>query len=374
MEEVFCDISAFHFYRTPPSVLALFDELPISRDQLTRQTLSGLPFAEHVLGTPLNVIVTSRCTRSSASKTIKRHLWLGELPSEAVREIEGSGTFTSPEMTLLLMARWMSVPRLALAMYEFCGSFTVYKPTPELEIQVKQSGSERLNHLAGWQRVIDSKGAPTTLWKRPPLLSCERLHEFAAENAGVYGGKIFRQATDMVAGMTRSPLEAEAALLFYMSRRLGGYGLKIKTNKVIRLTARARKIYQHDYCEADIYIESPDGSRIVDVECQGAAVHTGERALVSDANRTTALESMGIAVVQITYQDVRNMERMAIVVEHIADKLGVNLAPKTERMLRAERKLREELPLNWLELAEAETSQRTPRVGKRLSRKGATVA
>lgn len=309
----------------------------------------------------MHLLVLDQNDRNSA-KNFKRHLWSGELPSEAIREIEGSGTFTSPEMTLLLMARWMSAPRLALAMYEFCGSFTVYKMSREFEAQVKQAGTERLNYQAGWHQVVDSRGAATTLWNRPPLISLERLKEFAALNESAYGGKTFKRAASMVAGVARSPFEAEAALLLSVSRRLGGYGFKIKTNEVIRLTSRARKIYRRDYCEADIYIESPDGTHIVDVECQGAMVHSGEIALVSDANRTTALESMGISVVQITYQDVHSAERMEIVAQHIATKLGVVLSQKTERMLKAERELWAELPSNWLELAE-------PKLPLRVSRK-----
>lgn len=360
MKDVICDISAFRFYRTPPSVLALFDELPIARDQATRQSLINQAVSLNVFGTPLHALVFNQNSLTSA-KTIKRHLWSGELPSGAIREIEGSGTFTSPEMTLLLMARWMSIPRLALAMYEFCGSFTVYKLPQELEAQVKQLGTERLNYQAGWRQVVDTKGAATNLWNRPPLISLERLNEFAALNESAYGGKTFKRAAAMVAGMTRSPFEAEAALLLSVSRRLGGYGFKIKTNEVIRLTARARKIYRRDYCEADIYIESPDGTHIVDVECQGAMVHSGEAALISDANRTTALESMGISVVQITYQDIHSPERTEIVVQHIAAKLGVTPQQKTEHMFKAEQKLRAELPANWLEFAEPNLSSRIPR-------------
>lgn len=350
MEDVFCDISAFRFYRTPPAVLALFDEPPVARDQATRQGLWKLPFVQHVLGIPIHTLANNINSTNSA-KTIKRHLWTGELPLGFIREIEGSGTFTSPEMTLLLMARWMSVPRLALAMYEFCGYFTVYKMSQQISELVRQSGTGRLNYHQSWQQVIDYRGNPTSLWKRPPILSVERLHEFADLCEGVHGAKVYRRAADMVAGVTRSPLEAEAALLLTASRRLGGYGFKAETNHPMRLTRSARRIYQHDYCEADIYIESPDGARIVDVECQGAAVHTGDTAGTSDANRTTALESMGVSVVQITHQDVRSPERFELIAQHVAAKLGYVYPERTPKMYEAERRLRRDLVADWAKLA-----------------------
>lgn len=351
MEEIICDISAFRYYRTPPSVCTLFGELPIARDQVTRRNLIKQPFVQHVLGAPLHVLVDD-LNECNSAKTIKRHLWTSELPAGAMREIEGDGSFTSPEMTLLLMARWLSAPRLALAMYEFCGAFTVYKPKPALAELLKQAGAEHIDFRYGWQQVRDSKGNLTSLWKRPPLLSLEKLQRFSRVNAGACGGRTFKRAAGMVAGMTRSPLEAEAALLLSTSRRLGGYGLKFETNHPIRLTPSARRIYRHDYCEADIYIESPDGSKIVDIECQGAAVHAGEAASISDANRTTALESMGISVVQITFQDIRSAERLEIIVQHVAAKLGIAYHEKTEKMNEAERALRKELPTDWLELTE----------------------
>lgn len=349
MENVICDKSAFRLYRTPPAVLALFDELPIARDQATRQSLVKQPFVQYVLGAPLHVLVTERSKRTSA-QNIKQHLWTGDLPCGAIQEIEGLGVFTSPELTLLLLARWMTVTQLALVMYEFCGSFTVYKMPPELSLQISQFGFDVLNTKAGWHQVIDFKGNPTDLWSRPPLITLESLRAFAQENRKFRGGVNFAKAADMVAGMTRSPLEAKAALLLSASRRKGGCGYRLKTNKKIFLTRSARKIYQHDYCEADIYIESPDRHRIVDVECQGAAIHSGERAVTSDANRTTALESMGINVVQITNEDIQSSVRLDVISQHIDARLNMGMRVKTDKMRKAELRLRKEIPSTWFGL------------------------
>lgn len=351
MDDVFCDITAFHLYRTPPAVLALFDELPIARDVATRRSLAKMPFVEYVLGLPLHVLVNKRSERYP-TKNFKRHLWTGEFSYGAIQEVEGLGYFTSPEMTLLLMARWMKTVRLALAMYEFCGSFTIFEMPPELSAKIEQNGTKRFNLAAGWRQVKDYKGNPTSLWSRPPLTTIDRLQVFADANCSVYGINNFTAALSLVAGMTRSPIEAEAALLLSTSRRLGGFGFKLETNRRIPLTRNARKIYPHDYCEADIYIESPSRQKVVDLECQGASIHTGELATVTDANRTTALESMGINVVQITYADIQSPERLDLISKHVDAKLGVSRQPRTDAMRKAERRLRAKLPVSWGNLAD----------------------
>lgn len=224
--------------------------------------------------------------------------------------------------------------------------------------------------------MFDSKGTPTSLWQRPALLTLDQLHSFVRQVKNVRGGKTLARALKMVAGLTRSPFEAEAALLLSTSRRLGGYGLKIETNKIIPLTAKARKIYQHEYCEADIYIESPDGHRVVDIECQGTAVHSGDVASISDANRTTALESMGIAVILITYQDVKNPERLEVIVQHIAEKLGISYPEKTAAMIEKERSLRDELTSDWLVLGQMQRRKRFGSKGsqRRMRARGSDTA
>lgn len=349
MEEVLCDISAFRLYRTPPAVLELFDPLPSAHDQATRQMLRKIPLVQYVLGSPLHFLVENENARTCA-KHIKHHLWTGELPLGSIWQTEGLGKITSPEMTLLLMARHVSPVRLALCMYEFCGLFSVYKIPPELKTRIESKIAGRLSSYGTWQQVRDSRGNPTDLWNRPALLTTDTLHKFASDNAHAYGGQTFARAASMVAGVTRSPLEAEAALLLSLPRRQGGHGLAVETNRTIQLSPKAKKIYRHEYCVADLYIESPDSNQIVDIECQGSSIHSGEAAVTSDANRTTALESMGIHVVQITYADIRSSERLELIAEHIAAKLGTQYRPRTAKMKEAERKVRSEMPESWTQL------------------------
>lgn len=304
-----------------------------------RMSLRDRPLVSNVLGYPIDTLVLEPTSRTGAS-LYNPTLWTGELPQGAVIEVEGIGEVTSPELTLFTMARAIPVLELTLAMYEFCGEFSVYKPSEEIE-------SELANAPYGWRRVASARGKGTNLWMRSPLTTIERIRAFADKMNGRRGIRAFSDAAALVSGVVRSPMEAQAALLLSAPRSLGGYGLEVQTNRTIRLSPAARKLAQRDYCIADLYLESPDGTRAVDVECQGAVIHAGETASESDADRTTALESMGLDVVLLSYGQMANRQRFALAVDLIAQKLGIRLRTKTTRMLNAELDLRRRIMIDW---------------------------
>lgn len=341
MDTIYCAQSAFKFFRTPPQVLALLPEIPIARDRGTRMGLRHNAMVQNALGLPMHTLVFEDSQRTNAKFT-KQHLWTKELPAEALIEDTPVGTVTSPLFTLFTMATSVDAAELAMAMHELCGEFAVYEPSREVEEALGQAPG-----LHGWRRVVDDAGNPTSLWQRPALVQPHEIAAYADRMAGYRGCKTFRQAAQMVLGATLSPFEVQAAMLLGLPRRLGGYGFSVQTNKAIPLTGAARKLAGRDYCVADIYIESKDAKLAVDVECQGAAVHSSLGAAASDADRTCALESMGIEVVLLSYAQMFDPERFGIVADLIARKLKEPLAPKTERMDAAEKALRRQLFIDW---------------------------
>lgn len=341
---IFCAQSAFGFWRTPPQVLAVLPAVPQPGSQGERMSFHDHPTVRYVLGCPFHTLVFDQANRTNA-KYNQTHLWSGKLPAGALIEVGGIGTVTSPLFTLLTMAPSVTPVELAMAMYEFCGEFSVYNPPEEYE-----NLTQRHTRPDEWSRVFESSGRPTSLWMRPALISIDDLRDFANSIKGMRGARTFREAAAMVLGVTRSPFEAQACLLLGSKRTQGGYGLSLRTNEVLRLDQQAKRLAQRDYCVADIYLESPDGTRCVDVECQGAAVHSSLGSASSDADRTTALESMGVSVVLMSYGQLVHTDRLKLVVELIAEKLGVKMAPKSARMVAAESKLRHQLFIDWRSL------------------------
>lgn len=315
--------------------------------------LADHPFARNILGSPVHVLVFDRAKRTGA-QSIKRHLWTGELPSGAIWDIEGFGQITSPVMTLFLMARELSAVQLAMAMCEFCGGFSVFRPTRETEELLRATRSwEKLDSYAGWVRVKDYSARPTGLWKRPSLVEPDELRAFIKETEGIRGCRTFARAVHMVAGFTRSPFEVQTALLMLLPRRLGGYGLSIETDKEIKLTRSAQRLAPQGRAYSDIYIVSSDGKRAIDFECQGGVIHSGEAASIDDARRTTALESMGIKVVLATYDQVRDAASFEVLMEYVFQELHLRFRKKSAEERERERLLRSELFIDWETLGNA---------------------
>ena len=85
------------------------------------------------------------------------------------------------------------------------------------------------------------------------------------------------------------------------------------------------------------------------LECQGRSAHDGEAASLSDAERTTALTSMGYDVIQITYDQIKDKKSFDSIAELIHKKAGLLYIPRRSKTY-AEMPLRRELLVNWDEL------------------------
>lgn len=319
-------------------------QLPISQDLRVRRGLAKHPLTLNVLGKPIEMLVVdkSQCTYST---NIFRRFWQGDLPVGAVQDSDWCGQVTSPAFTLFNLATQLSFTQLVMVIYEMCGYFAVYKPAPQMESVLAQGGFLPLGF--GWRRVRDSGGKPTSLWQREPLVEIADLRAIAGETAGHKGHKNFVRAIECVTGACASPFEVQLSMLLALPRSLGGYGIALENNKEIHLTCQARKIAPKQRIYADVYLESPAHDKALILECQGAAVHAGEAASLADADRSTALQAMGLDVVLLTYRQIADDARFAAVLEYLSQKLDLNLRPKTPRYEEAERALRRELFIDW---------------------------
>ena len=73
-------------------------------------------------------------------------------------------------------------------------------------------------------------------------------------------------------------------------------------------------------------------------------------ASLSDAERTTALTSMGYDVIQITYEQIKDTKSFNNIAELIHKKAGLPYIPKTDQERTTEDALRRELLVDWDEL------------------------
>lgn len=350
MDLTICGQFAFYYHRIPPQVLGLYPAISLGNMDRRCCGLGSHAVVKDLLHTPLHRLVFTRAQSGSRS-LFKSHLLTQEPPPGSFRQTEHGFDVTSPEFTLLNLATQVSRNQLLMACYEMCSYFAVFKPCKRAQQQLDEAISLKLIPPdCGWKRVVDTKGNDTNLWKHPPLLSAANIAAFAKQAAGLRGVKQLRWATERMTGQTASPFEVQTSMLVSLPRDEGGLGIDIANNVRIRLSEAARSLYDKTCCYADILIESSTDSMGVILECQGRSAHGSEAASLSDAERATALTSMGYDVIQITYGQIKDKKSFDHIAELIHKKAGLTYVPKTKQERTAEDVLRQELLVDWVEL------------------------
>ena len=237
---------------------------------------------------------------------------------------------------------------LLMATYELCSTFAVFKPCERAQAQFNEAIRLKLiDKDDGWERVNDTDNSPTDLWKRKPLTSTTKLRNFIVKATGMRGIKRLRWALSRMSGITASPFEAQISMLLSMPRSEGGWGIPIQNNVRVPLTGDARKLHDATCAYADILIETSTDSLGLVVECQGRSVHDSEQAALSDAERATALASMGYDVIQITYKQIENQAGANSIAKLIHKKAGLEFKPKSSDELASELDLRRHILTDW---------------------------
>lgn len=350
MDLTLCGQSAFYYYRIPPQVLGLYPAISLGNIDRRCCGLGSHAVVKDLLHAPLHRLVFTRAQSGSRS-LFKSHLLTQEPPPGSFRQTEHGFDVTSPEFTLLSLATQVSRNQLLMACYEMCSSFAVFTLCERTQQQLDEAISLKfIPPDCGWKRIVDTKGNDTNLWKRAPLLSAADIAAFAKQAAGLRGVKQLRWAAERMAGQTASPFEVQTSMLVSLPRDEGGLGIGITNNARIPLSEAARSLYDKTCCYADILIESVTDSMGVILECQGRSAHDSEAASLSDAERTTALASMGYDVIQITYGQIKDKRSFGNLAELIHKKAGLPYTPKIKQECDAEDALRQELLVDWDDL------------------------
>lgn len=350
MDLTLCGQSAFYYYRIPPQVLGLYPAISLGNIDRRCCGLGSHAVVKDLLHAPLHRLVFTRAQSGSRS-LFKSHLLTQEPPPGSFRQTGHGFDVTSPEFTLLSLATQVSRNQLLMACYEMCSSFAVFTPCERTQQQLDEAISLKfIPPDCGWKRIVDTKGNDTNLWKRAPLLSAADIAAFAKQAAGLRGVKQLRWAAERMAGQTASPFEVQTSMLVSLPRDEGGLGIGITNNARIPLSEAARSLYDKTCCYADILIESVTDSMGVILECQGRSAHDSEAASLSDAERTTALTSMGYDVIQITYGQIKDKRSFGNLAELIHKKAGLPYTPKIKQECDAEDALRQELLVDWDDL------------------------
>ena len=348
MDTIFCDITALRLHRMPPCVIELIE------DELDRIAVPGRAVLREqtvldvLLPKPIHLLRFDRASRFYC-KTLHLHLWTGD-PSGVFRGLTGLTDITTVPATLLQLARRLAFHETAMLVSEFLGTYSVMEMPESWWEAVPMYRDRRGMCLPeGWEVALAGSGKPTSLLKRPPLVTRAELVRFAETHQEARG---FRKLLDVVRCVhegAASPFESRAALLFGLPCTRGGAGYTgIKLNCHVDFDERARVISGLSYCIADILIES--GDHAVVVECQSAMVHASGRAYLSDGKRATALQAMGYTVVLLTEDQLRNEKAFDRITSMIDAALGFRRLVPGKRVKEARKALRRILFQSWAEI------------------------
>ena len=211
MDEIVCANTAFRYWRCPPQVRDLYPRLPSTEDGW--RALSQSPFVVDVLKTP--IITTTLAGGVNYHSGLRTTIHCDDASGvDSTLETAMSLRVTNPLATLFTMARFVSPTDLVLAMYEFCGWFSVFEPTAAAEAELDKANDAAENATTEslfdldesqdepqWKRVyarkkakeqVNTKGPNgqkkpkevtrpkgTSLWMRKPLIELHELHEYA---------------------------------------------------------------------------------------------------------------------------------------------------------------------------------------------------
>lgn len=375
---VICGLSAWEYWRTPPQVRdgwmdpvflqeryrgdadveTLLQPVRVNAREGHRSIRQRLLSDLKGLSLPVEVMVDSGNRNPDAYMRPCR-LPKGFDPSDARDLGGGLYVLTPPALMLSLATRLDRVSLLKLA-YEACGIFTICPCNKRVDLVLSDLEARgvispevsRRESIAGyidergmvlgdydaageehraWQPAFSSAGKLTDIWKRPPLCTVDELRRQAQSGAGQRGRRALLGILDDVLPGAASPLEVYAALLLCARRWVGGEELgRPDLNRRIVFDADSRALAHQAACYADQLWREAGGI----LEIQGIEYHVDAHGDRGGYGRTLALESMGHAVVEVTYDQLSDLEKLDSLLSVIARRFGLGLKPRTTPFLR----------------------------------------
>lgn len=249
---------------------------------------------------PLFVIVSERTARRRVSN-IRVRVCGAQLPIGSLHLLGGMALVPSPELTFLLLARYLSVVELIAVGMEMCGYYRL-------------AGAKSASVLA----------SNRTLYGQAPLTSVASLMRFLDKCEGFPGAAHARRACRYMRDGSASPMETALYMLLCLPRMLGGYGLPAPIlNGKRAVNTKAMTFTLANYLIPDLYWSAAR----LDVEYDSEAFHASEDGLRKGARRTLAMRAMNVEVVSLTSEVVRDVVAFETVASLIARRLNKRMAP-----------------------------------------------
>ena len=269
-------------------------------------------FWEDLPGERLDLLVSDRAHRTAKPEIIC-HVFSSPLPSNAIWHIRDNLYCTSPAFTALLYCRGRSLAECIVLLMELLGTYTL----PE-------SATMPISWGGRWPDNIDEAAVQQKHLNRiEPAVTMKELKALA-KWATSSSDRTFRTAVDLALPGSASPGETVMCGMFAPPLRCGGFGLANLSNEGMLLNHRID--FTHDaalmasgipYAVADAYIPAAK----TDLEYNGFD-HELENYRVHDGHRNNGLKGMGIKVVAINREQMRDIPALEAIAKSIYKDAG----------------------------------------------------
>ena len=235
---------------------------------------------------PIHILVRNSNDRRKMPSYVKQHIFSMETPTGCFINVGNGIMMSSPEFCFLQMAKEFSLVELIELGYELCGTYSLSANAAHAE-----------------EPTFPARGFNI----RPPLSSKKKLEDFIAGMPGVEGHKKAVRALRYISDGAASPMEAKLAILLTLPYKLGGYHFPMPehNSRIVPVKTEKKSASKKSYA-CDLYW--PDHG--LAIEYDSDSYHTGPERIASDSKRRNALELMGVTVITVTNQQLRNIPEL----------------------------------------------------------------
>ena len=225
------------------------------------------------------------------------------LDSRLIYEVDCGASVCAPTLALRQLAHIMGLTDIALIAYELRGSYALSRDAED-----------------GFVGELAPIASAAGLCSQIPLLP------WSAQDRE---SRRVRMALKAVVDGSASPMESKLALMLFLPRTVGGFGLpKALLNHPIPVRGRAASYTRRQLIIPDMYWPK---ARLVLEYLGGHHDDPGRAAL--DSERDNAFAAMGHSVIDVTRREARDLGTLSAIAADICRASSYHQRPATPRML-----------------------------------------
>lgn len=258
----------------------------------------------------LHVLVASAGARRARAPMLC-HVCPGPLPLGAIMRVAPGVYCSSPAYTALRCSRGRSVPEILILLLELLGSYSL---PPEATFPIAWGGV--------WPDEVERKSVEQIHYPSEPVVTIKELQAMARyAKSSEYAN--FRTAVRLAATGSRSPAESIMYGMFAPPLRFGAFGISslkggmLLNHRIDFDTTSLHMASGVPYAVCDAYIPAAH----IDTEYNGIG-HEEENRRIHDGQRNNGLKGMGVTVLVINRDQMRDIVALEAIARSIHKAAG----------------------------------------------------